>query len=187
VRYEAISLVTVAWAAGGALLALAAPLLGAPARVRLWAGRFPRNALAARVLTAVCVMWAAWLLAEMPMGALDAYKRLLYVLAPLTYWLVVVYLDELLAARALGGLLMLIPGPMLGAARWHPSAARLVIVVLAYGLAVAGVALMLAPFRLRRWTAALARTDARCRIAGGVLAALGLLCLALGLTLFRPG
>jgi hypothetical protein len=186
VRYEDINLVTVACTAGAALLALAVPLLGAPARVRTWAERFPRNAWAARILTAGCVIWAAWLLSEMPMGPLDAYKRLLYVLAPLTYWLVVVYLDELLAARALGGLLMLFPAPMLGAARWHPSAARLVIVVLAYVLAVAGAALMLAPFRLRRWTSALARTDAGCRVAGGVAAGLGLLCLVLGLTVFRP-
>ena len=183
-RYEDLSLVKVSLATGVVLAAAAVPLLGAPARVREWAVRFPRNAWAARILTAADVVWAAWLLMDMPMGRFDAYKRLLYILAPATYWLVVKYMDELLAARVLGGLLMLLAAPMLAAARWHPSGGRLLIVAIAYASAIIGVAFMMAPYRLRRWASRLAQSDGRCRVLGSVIGALGLACIILALTAF---
>jgi hypothetical protein len=84
----------------------------------------------------------------------------------------------------LGGLLMLAPAPRLAAARWNESGGRLLIVAIAYALAMVGVAWMMSPYRLRQWTGCLVASDGRCRACGGVFAMLGLACIALGLTAF---
>ena len=179
-----LSLSTVSLIFGAALLVLYLPLILAPERVRKILAWFPRSRWPGRILTAVDLIWAAWLLQQMPLGRFDQYKPLLYVLTPVTFVLIVVFMDDLLSARALGGLLVLIPAPLLIVARWHESPFRLVIVFLAYGMAVKGILLILGPYRLRKWSARLLDSDPKCRLWGGIGLAVGGLLVVLGVGVF---
>lgn len=159
----------------GALLLLYLPAVLVPERYRTALARFPRSRLPARILTAIDVAWAAWLVNAMPMGRFDLYKPWLLVVAPVLFVLIVAFMDDLLAPRALGGLLVLLPAPLLDAVRWQASPWRLVLVVLAYILVGKGMVLLLSPYWFgkirRRWLA----TGQACRVwgmAGSMLAVL---------------
>jgi hypothetical protein len=146
---------------------------------RVWRA-FSRNHIAGWVMTAIGIVWAAWLLWHMPLGRFESLKPMLFLLAPGTFVLVVMSMDELLAARALGGLFILLPAPILTAARWHPSPLRLVMIVVAYIIAVKGLTLVLSPYMLKKWSNVLLRSPKQCRAWGimGVVSALGLFALA---------
>lgn len=113
---------------------------------------FPRSKTIGMALTAISLLWSATLINQMTLGELSKYKNLLYVLTPLSFYLIIKYLEELLAARAFGGLLMLLPTMMIDAARWHPSPSRLVVVTLGYIMVILGIWLVLSPFKFRVWT-----------------------------------
>ena len=171
-------------ALGAVLAALHAPLLLAPAVSRKFLAAFPRSRVFAWLLTAVDLAWSAWLLYHAPLGRFECVKDFLFILTPAAFFLVVFFMDELLAARALGGLLILVPAPLLNAARWHDSALRLTVVMLAYVLAIQGVMVVLSPYKFRKTVQRLAGNDFACRVMGIVGVAVGLLVLALGLTVF---
>lgn len=137
----------------------AAGVLAFPARFSAMLAAFPRNRVLGIALTAVALLWSAMLLNNMTLGELGKYKHLLYILTPAAFFLVVFFLDELLAARAFGGLLMLYPTLMVDIARWHPSSWRLVVVSLAYIFVIAGMWITLSPFKFRTWTTALMATS----------------------------
>ena len=118
------------------------------------------------------------------LGRFDIVKPALYLLAPACFFLLINFLDELLSARALGGLLLLIANPVLNAARWHDSAWRYVPIVLAYVWAVAGMLLVLSPYLFRRWVLPFCASDGRARLAGAALLALAILLGALAFAVF---
>lgn len=134
-------------AIGGGLLAAKAP-----EAVRRGMERYPRSVWPGRILAAIDMVWAAYAVSLMHLGGFDVLKVHLYWLAPVCIVLAVRYLDEMLSVRALGGLLLLAAGPMLNAARWHPSAWRLVIPVIAYLWIVFGLLWLLEPWWFRRMT-----------------------------------
>jgi hypothetical protein len=171
---------------GGVLAALGAAVMAAPAACRRAADGFPRNRLSGWALTAVAAVWSALLLQEEHLGALDSLKPLLPLLTPVTILLVVVFLDELLAARALGAVLCLLPAPMLDAARGHPSPWRLWIVLSAYLMAIKGMALVLSPHLFRRTVAfAAGGSPPRLRWWGAACLAWGCVALVLAAAVFR--
>jgi len=174
-----LELKTVAILAGAALAAASLPCVAAPAPALEWIRRFPRRRLPAWILTAIALLWSAWLLFVMPMERFDNLKPLLYVLTPLAFGLIIRYVDDLLAARALGGVLALAPAPMLDAARWHPSGWRFVVVILAYVMAVAGMALILSPYHFRKFMSRSAPSPEGCRLMGsaGIVLGAGLMML----------
>jgi len=144
------SLAVIAWilgtfAIGGGFLAA-----GAPAMVRRGMEKYPRSVWPGRVLVAVDMVWAAYAVTLMHLGGFDAWKVHLYWIAPVCIVLAVLYLDEMLSVRALGGLLLLAAGPMLNAARWNPSAWRYVITVLTYLWIGIGLFWLLEPWWFRR-------------------------------------
>jgi len=169
---------------GGVITALGAVCLFVPMQARTWMTGFPRNRWAGCALTAVDLVWSAWLVMHMPLGTFDRYKPLLFVLAPVLFALIVWLMDELLAARALGGLLLLIPAPLLNLARWHESGFRLVVTVLAYILVAKGMTLVLCPYWLRRASAWWIRNDRWCRVCGSIVLAAGLFVMALALAVY---
>ena len=176
-----IDLKTVSLLTGAAGLLVFAPALLAPEFARKFCVKFPRNKTAAWVLTGVGIAWSAALLhnatffAEWPM-----VRRTTLILAPVIFVLVVFFLDELLAARALGGLLVLAPRPMLDAAFVSHCPWKLAIVILAYVLVICGIVLLLSPFHFRKTGEFLLKTNSRRRLTGaiGMLAAAGIIALA---------
>ena len=156
----------------------------APERAQSWFKAFPRHVLCGRVLAAAALAWAGWLLYHTPLGALERYRPLVYLLTPTAYVLVIVFVDDLLAPRALGGLMLLAPEPILAAARFHPSPFRVVMLVLAYVLVVGGMALVLSPYLFRKAAERLFGTRLGCRLWGGLGLGLGLLIVLLGLAVY---
>ncbi len=122
-----------------------------PQRTANWMRRFPRHVWAGRLLTGICVVWSAVLLLQAGFDWVDAHRWFVYPAIPVAFGLIIVLMDELLAARALGGLLLLVPLPILDSAFMHPSASRLVMTVFAYLLVVCGMVLVWSPYKLRRW------------------------------------
>ena len=165
-----------------ALLGLigASGLLFYPGVVRAWLHRFPRDIWSGRVLSAIAIAWAAWIMRDMPFGRFEAMKPMLFPIAILLGVLVWFAMDELLAPRALGALLLLYPAPLLAAARIHPSRWSVVMSVVAYIMIVKGISLMLSPYLLRVVTERALRGKASCNVIGaaGLLVSVAMLLLA---------
>lgn len=113
---------------------------------------FPRHVWAGRILAAVDIIWSAWLLLQMNLAWVDAHHVMVYAAVPVAYILIIVLMDDLLAARALGGLLLLAPLPIIQSAFVHPGTSRLLMTSFAYLLVIFGIILVWSPFKLRQWT-----------------------------------
>jgi len=177
------TLSVIAWilgtfAIGGGLLAA-----GAPAMVHRGMEKYPRSVWPGRILVAVDMVWAAYAVTLMHLGGFDAGKVHLYWIAPVCIVLAVLYLDEMLSVRALGGLLLLAAGPMLNAARWHPSAWRYVITVLAYLWIGIGLLWLLEPWWFRRMVLCV-QSPVVIRAAGIVKVVFGVGLIALALLVY---
>lgn len=173
-------LAKIALALGLIMAGMYLPMVIVPRKALGWARKFPRNRLAGWLFTAVAVLWSARLLFDIPLGFFDDYKSLLYILAPVLFILVVLCMDELLAARALGAVLVLVPTPILEAARWHESQFRYVMIVVAYIMAIKGMILLFSPYKFRKSIERFIKTERVCRIYGaiGLLLACSIIALA---------
>lgn len=114
--------------------------------------RFYRSVWAGRILSTVSLAWAAWVMFEMPWetpwGRCDHLKPLTFVVAPALIVAVPILLQDLLAARGLGGVLLLAAAPVLDAARCHVSPWSVVPVVVAYIMVIVGAVLVASPYRM---------------------------------------
>jgi len=121
----------------------------------------------------------------MDLDLINPYKAYLPVLVliciPLTWF----WMDNLLACRATGALLTLFPYELLHLARVHASPGRLVVVTFLYLCIVTGMTLILYPWKMRQCLEWLAHAEATIRCAGALCALLGLLFIAMGLTVLR--
>ncbi len=173
----------------GLLLAALALLAGLalllrPAQTRAALEAFPRSTVPAWIFTAASLAWSAWLLHQTNLGNFNSWKPALYLLTPASLFLLINYMDELLAPRALGGFLLLASHPLLKAAQWHPSPARLVVVAIAYAWIIAGMALILSPYLFRRTTQRFLATPRASRTLGAAKLFSALILLILSLTLY---
>ena len=113
------------------------------------AQKFPRSRMAGVFLLTICLVWTFWLLATIQMGEFSAFRRPLLMALPVGYGLVLLFVGEFLAVRALGILCLLAAEPLLDAAflRYEPN--RLLVTALAYLLIVAGLFWVAIPYVLR--------------------------------------
>lgn len=146
--------------------------------------RFPRYRAAGIVLATLALLWSAWMLYRMPMESLERFKPWLIVLAPAGIVLVALFMEDLLAPRALGGLLSLAPVPLLNAARFHPSPWSLLVKVIAYVMVIKGMALLLSPYLFRRMAAVLTASPRRTQLVGCCGLGVAVLLAVLALTVY---
>jgi hypothetical protein len=165
---------------GGVTGLLSLPFLIMPGKTCEWVRDFPRSKFAAWVLTAVGVTWVTWLLFNTPLAWFDNYKPALYVLAPLFFMLMVNLMGDLLAPRALGGLLILVPDTIIEIARQR----GLVLVTLAYLFVVIGIMLVLSPYLFRKSMAFWIVNNTRCRTFGSLGLGLGICIAVFGLLFY---
>ncbi len=177
------TLQTAGLVAGLVLLLLGGAGVFRPEFARRALGAFPRNRRAALLLTLINVIWVAIMIYHAPLGRFEWVKPLLYVLAPATFLVVIVFMDELLAPRMLGGLLLLLASPVLDVARWHESDWRLVLTVLVYGWIVWAIIIVLSPYRFRHIVSWAMGGVRRLPIFGALLA-LGALLIVLAVTVY---
>jgi len=120
------------------------------------AQKFPRSHMAGVFLLTICLVWTFWLLATIQMGEFSAFRRPLLIALPIGYGLVLRFVGEFLAVRALGILCLLAAEPLLDAAFLRYETSRLLLTVLAYLLILAGLFWVAIPYVLRdqiNWTA----------------------------------
>ncbi|NCD22395.1 MAG: hypothetical protein EOL90_05575 [Spartobacteria bacterium] len=138
--------------AGLGALGLAAGVLALafPDALRAGLKAFPRSKAPGWILAAIGTVWVAWVISHAALGRFDVVKPFIPILAVVAYAAIVFFLDELLAPRMLGGVLLLVANPLLNGVRWADSAWRYAVILIAYAWIVAGCALMLHPWTFRQ-------------------------------------
>jgi hypothetical protein len=176
------SLQTVGLIAGIALIVLSLPGLFLPSPTQNWFKRFPRSGVAGTVLLTIALVWSFWLLATMEMGEFAGFRKPLLVLLPIGYVLVLRFVEEFLAVRALGIVCLLAAEPLLEAAFFRYETSRLFLTVLAYLMIVAGLFWVTMPYLLRDQIDWSARNNVRWRAVHGIAAVYGITILAFAFT-----
>ncbi len=155
-----------------------------PQRARKWVTSLPRSVWAGRILAGVDVVFVTALLLHSDIKWIERHQLLVLLMAPAALVLIVVFVDDLLAARALGGLFLLCPLPILNAAFVHPSNSRLVMTVFAYVLVILGIVWVWSPFMFRKMAAKWIAGPRLSRMAGLAGSLLGLVMILLGLAVY---
>jgi hypothetical protein len=151
-----LSLQTAGMIAGLFLLLVGLPGLIKPELARGFAQRLPRSRVAGFALLTVDLFWTLWLLVTMEMGEFSSFRRPLLIALPIGFFLVLRFVDEFLAVRALGILFLLGAEPLLDAAFFRTESSRLLVTVFAYLMIVAGLIWVTMPYLLRdqiNWSA----------------------------------
>jgi len=102
-----LSLQTAGYIAGIFLLVLGLWGLVRPGTSQAAARNLPRSRVAGFVLLTIAFFWSFWLLATMEMGEFSGFRKPLLFILPVGFLLVLRFVDEFLAARALGILFLL--------------------------------------------------------------------------------
>src|SRR5437588_4738917 len=131
--------------------------------------RFPRSHIAGVVLLTISLLWTFWLLATIQMGEFAGFRRPLLIALPIGYVLVLRFVDEFLAVRALGILCLLAAEPLLDEAFLRYETRRLLVSVHAYLLIVAGLFWVAIPYLLRDQINWSARSAVRWRFMHGIV------------------
>jgi hypothetical protein len=117
------------------------------------------------VLLGAAALWSFLLIANMDLGEFSSFRKPLLILIPVSAALTVKFVEEFLAVRALGMLLLLAAEPVLEAAFLRLETSRLLLVTLAYGWAVLGMFYVGTPYILRDQISWLQRSGMRWKIA----------------------
>jgi hypothetical protein len=156
-----------------------------PSGCRAVLRRFPRSLPCGYALMAVGTVWFLWNLRQEAIADFAAYKPMMLLGFAVLGVLSCVFVSDFLAVRGLALVLLLLAKLMVDSARWADTAWRLVVVVWAYLMVIAGIWFTVAPWRARDilfwWTA----TDQRMRVASGIRIVFGLFLAVLGFTVFR--
>ena len=150
-----------------------------PAEVQRFLTGFPRSQRVGEVLLLIDLVWAFLLCWKMDWGEFYYLQSYILILLPVFAYLTWHFVDEFLAVRGLGMLLLLAAAPLLDAAFLQPLMSRLFVVVLAYTWIIFGMIWVGQPHLLRDQIGWLNRSASRWKFAVGsglVYGALVLLC-----------
>jgi hypothetical protein len=153
-----------------------------PEKSRGLAQRLPRSRVAGFLILTMDLFWSLWLLATMEMGEFSGFRRPLLILLPIGFFLVLRFVDEFLAVRALGILFLLGAEPLLDAAFFRVEPSRLLVTVFAYLLIVIGLIWVTMPYVLRDHVNWIGRTLGRWRFAHTLVLIYGATILAYAVT-----
>ena len=123
-----------------------------------WARGLPRSRGAAGVLVAAAAVWSFLLVRDIDLGEFSPLRTVMLVAIVAGAVLAWLYVEEFLAVRALGMLLLLAAEPLLESAVLREEPSRLLLVVLAYVWVLAGLFFVGMPYLLRdiiSWVTAL--------------------------------
>ena len=143
------SLRTVGFATGIALILVHGFALLQSGLVEKFLPTFPRSRAWGVALCTLAAIWALWLASTMDLGEFTSNRTLICGVIIAGAVMVPLFAEEFLAVRALGMLALLATEPLLGSAFLKPEQSRLLLVLLAYGWAVAGLLFVAAPYLLR--------------------------------------
>ena len=113
--------------------------------------QLPRSRPAGIVLLLLSTLWSWWLIRYMDLGEFYGVRGILNLAIPISFFLVVYHVQEFLAVRSLGILLMLAAGPVLQAAFLEEPFTRLLLPSIAYVWIIVGMFWVGMPFLMRDW------------------------------------
>lgn len=142
---------------------------------------FPRSRVAATLLLIAAAVWAFLLVQDIDLGEFSRLRQVMLmgiVAGAILAWL---YVEEFLAARALGMLLLLAAEVLLESAALRTEPSRLLLVTLAYAWVLAGLFFVGMPYLLRDAVTLATASTRRWRLAclGGVAYGAALLVCAI--------
>jgi hypothetical protein len=139
----------------------------------------PRHKRLGTILLGIALVWALILVSSMDMGEFWRVRRIALILLPVTFGLMITYVDEFLTARALGVLLLLAACPLLDAAFLEAPKSRLLLPLIAYVWIVLGMFWVGMPYLFRDHVGWATATEARWKklsLGGLAYGALVLVC-----------
>jgi hypothetical protein len=141
---------------------------------------FPRSSFSGVCLMTAVAIWAFILIATMDLGEFSHLRRILLLLIPIAYALILKFVDEFLAVRAFGMLLLLAAEPVIEAAFLRPETSRLLLVILAYSWAALGIFYVGMPYLLRNQIGWVTSNERRWKVSclGGIVYGFALLLCA---------
>jgi len=117
----------------GILLVLGSGLaLFKPVAMQGWLRSFPRSKKWGLTLVSVAAVWFFFLVGKMDLGEFTSWRQVVLIATPIAWLLTWKYVDEFLAVRALGMVVLLAAEPLLEAAFLRPEVTRLFLVALVY-------------------------------------------------------
>jgi hypothetical protein len=176
------SLHAAALMAGFFLVVISLPGVLMPESVRKIARQLPRSRPLGFALLTIDFIWSFWLLATMEMGEFSNFRRPLLIILPIGFILVLLFVDEFLAVRALGIFFLLAAEPLLDAAFFRNEASRLVLTVFAYAIIVKGLFYVMMPYLMRDGIQWGTRSNIRWRLLNSFTLLYGAALLALAFT-----
>ena len=156
-----------------------------PAAFAAAARKFPRSLPWGYALMLLGTVWFLWCLDQEAASDFLAYKQYLFVGFACVGVGTCFFVKDFLAVRGLAVVFMLLAKLMVDTARWVDTEWRLVIVVWAYVLVLAGIWFTVSPWRLRDLLAWATASEKRVKIGCAVRLAFAALVVILGVTVFR--
>jgi len=156
-----LSLQTTATYAGVFLLLVGLPGMIMPGVISDAARKLPRSFILGIALLTIAFLWCLWLLLTMEMGEFSSFRKPLLIVLPIGFLLVLRFVNEFLAVRALGILCLLAAEPLLESAFLRYEQSRLLVTVFAYILIVMGLFWVTMPYLLRDQIDWFARSSGR--------------------------
>jgi len=160
-----LSLQTTGFLVGGLLVLLHAVALIHGEGVRRLLRGFPRSKEAGVLLLTAAAGWAFALVAQIDLGEFSSSRTIFMGIIAAGWLLTLFFVEEFLAVRALGMLLLLAAEPLLEAAFLRPETSRLLLTALAYVWATLGLFWVGKPYLLRDQIAWISKSEIRWRIA----------------------
>jgi len=149
--YDQLTLKQVAILLGLGLIATHVAAYLKPEPVKAWLAKFPRNHQFGRIMLIVTAVWSFWLVSYMDLGEFYNLQRMGQILVPVGCFLVIQYVDDFLAVRSTGVLLMLMAGPVLNASVFQQPVSALLLPTLAYVWVFVGMFWVGMPYLARDW------------------------------------
>ena len=156
---------TVLLAVGLLLIAAHAFALLQPKATRDFLQTLPRSRGAGTVLLVVVTVWAWLLVKNIDLGEFSDFRPKLLMVIPVAAVLSWMYVEEFLAARCLGMLVLLAAEPLIESAFLRPEMSRLFLVTLAYVWVSFALFWVGMPYTLRDQIAWVSKSDGRWKAA----------------------
>lgn len=150
-----------------------------PAQTQSFLKAFPRHKEIGIALMALNFLWWFWIISKVDLGEFHTVRRGMQMILPVMFVLVVLFVDEFLAARALGFFVLLLACPLLDVAFQKQVGGRILIPILCYVWIVFALFWVGMPYLLRNQIAWVSASTKRWRgmaIAGLVYGGAVLFC-----------
>ena len=180
-----LTLETAVIAVGILLLAAHTIALWKARETQEWLRRFPRSRTAGAILLMCAPIWSWILIKTIDLGEFSNWRTRILIFIPIAAFLTWRYVDEFLAARALGMVALLAAEPLLEAAWLRPEPSRLALVILAYVWIVAALFWIGMPYTLRDQIAWVTKNEGRWKSAAFAGIGYSLILICSFLTLHR--